>query len=514
MTIDNLGNYFEKIAIQNKKKIAIQFLNGDKISFGNLNLNSNKISNWMIKSGVKSNNCICILSNKNEYAFFLIIACLKVGAPYTILDKDVPFSRNLRIIKTLKPRFIFSTVDHKSKITKFKNFISQKKIKEILKNKLTKVKRPNFEDKILAYNMFTSGSTGNPKGVSITHKNVFNFISWVKKEYKINKKDIFSNLNGLHFDNSIFDIFGGLFNGVTLVSINKEELFDPRKYLSLSKKYQITTWFSVPSLLVYFMYFNAINKRSFASYKRVLFGGEAFPKKDLKKLFDIIGSRTKIYNVYGPTECTCICSNYKISKFDFSKKEITKYAPLGKKMIKKFDYYILNKNKKIKFGEKGELVLCGPNVGQGYYNNKPETKKRFVQNHFKKKNKDIVYMTGDIVYQEKKNRLIYFVSRSDNQIKHLGHRIELDEIEKALNSLNKIKGSIVTYGKKNNINEITGWVFNCKKKEREIKYELIKILPNYMIPSRINYLKKIPINNNGKIDRLKIKSNYYDQTKN
>ena len=213
-------------------------------------------------------------------------------------------------------------------------------------------------------------------------------------------------------------------------------------------------------------------------------------------MFDIIGSRTKIYNVYGPTECTCICSNYKISKFDFSKKEITKYAPLGKKMIKKFDYYILNKNKKIKFGEKGELVLCGPNVGQGYYNNKPETKKRFVQNHFKKKNKDIVYMTGDIVYQEKKNRLIYFVSRSDNQIKHLGHRIELDEIEKALNSLNKIKGSIVTYGKKNNINEITGWVFNCKKKEREIKYELIKILPNYMIPSRINYLKKIPINNN------------------
>ena len=116
--------------------------------------------------------------------------------------------------------------------------------------------------------------------------------------------------------------------------------------------------------------------------------------------------------------------------------------------------------------------------------------------------------------RKKKNRLIYFVSRGDNQIKHLGHRIELDEIEKALNSLNKIKSSIVTFGKKNNIDEITGWVFNCKKKEKEIKSELTKILPNYMIPSRINFLTKIPINNNGKIDRLKIKSNYYDQTKN
>lgn len=512
MTADNLGTYFEKLATQNKKKTAVQFLNGNKISFENLNLNSNKISSWMIKSGVKPNNCICILSNKNEYAFFLIIACLKVGAPYTILDKDVPFSRNARIIKTLKPRFIFSTLDQSSKISKYKNFISRKIIEEILLNQLIKIKRPNFDSRFLAYNMFTSGSTGNPKGVSITHKNVFNFISWAKEEYKINKKDVFSNLNGLHFDNSIFDIFGGLFNGLTLVSVNKEELFDPKKFLSLSKKYKITTWFSVPSLLIYFLYFNAVNKRSFASYNRVIFGGEAFPKKDLKQLFDIIGSRVKIYNVYGPTECTCICSNYKISKFDFSKKEISKYAPLGKKMIKKFDFYILNKNKKSKFGEKGELVLCGPNVGQGYYNNTFETKKRFVQNHLQNKNKkkNIVYMTGDIVYQEKKSRLIYFVSRSDNQIKHLGHRIELDEIEKALNSLDKIKSSVVTYGKKNNIDEITAWLFNCKKKEKEIKYELTKILPNYMIPSRINFLKKVPINNNGKIDRLKIKLNYYD----
>lgn len=512
--ITNLGTYFEEIAKKNRKKIAVQFLNDDKVSFDKLNLNSNKISSWMIKSGVKPNNCICILSNKNEYVFFLIIACLKVGAPYTVLDKDVPISRNLRIIKTLKPRYIFSTLDHRSKISKYKNFISRKKIKEILHNQLIKVKRPNFDSRVLAYNMFTSGSTGNPKGVSITHKNILNFISWAKEEYKINKKDTFSNLNGLHFDNSIFDIFGGLFNGVTIVSVNKEELYDPRKFLNLSKKYLITTWFSVPSLLIYFLYFNAINKKSFANYKRVIFGGEAFPKKDLKQLFDIIGSRTKIYNVYGPTECTCICSNYKISKFDFSRKEITKYAPLGKKMIKKFDFYILNKNKKTKLGEKGELVLCGPNVGQGYYNNKLETKKRFVKNHLQKRNKNIVYMTGDIVYQEKKNHLIYFVSRGDNQIKHLGHRIELDEIEKALNSLDKIKSSIVTFGKKNKIDEITGWVFNCKKKEKEIKSELIKILPNYMIPSRINFLTKIPINNNGKIDRLKIKSNYYDQTKN
>ena len=87
--------------------------------------------------------------------------------------------------------------------------------------------------------MFTSGSTGVPKGVSITHKNLFNFINWARKEYRITKHDIFSNLNGLHFDNSIFDIFGGLFNGLTIVSVNKEDLFDPRKYFNLTKNLKL-----------------------------------------------------------------------------------------------------------------------------------------------------------------------------------------------------------------------------------------------------------------------------------
>ena len=505
-----LGSYFEKIANNNKKKTAIKFLNNVEIDFNTLNKKSNIIFNWMNKKRVEPNNCICILSNKNEYVFFLIIACLKVGSPYTILDKDNPDKRNIEIIKTLKPKFIFSTIDNESKISRHKNFISLISLKKILNDENTSFYKRNFNSNTLAYNMFTSGSTGIPKGVSITHKNVFNFIKWVKKEYKISKKDVFSNLNGLHFDNSVFDIFGGLFNGATLISVNKEELLDSKKYFRLTRKYKITTWFSVPSLLIYFMHFKAINKKNFSSYKRVIFGGEAFPKRDLKKLFEMIGSSTHIYNVYGPTECTCICSNYKISKFDFTKNEINKYAPLGKKMIEKFKYYIFNKNKKSQLNEKGELVLCGENVGRGYYNNPEETKKKFVQNHFVKYKKDMVYKTGDIVYQNKKNRLIYFVSRSDNQIKHLGHRIELDEIEKVLNGLKNIKRGIVTFGKKNNINEITGWVFSVKKEENDIKLELSKVLPNYMIPSKINYLDKIPINNNGKVDKLKIKLDYYD----
>ncbi len=506
----NLGEYFDKIAKQHKNKIAIKFLNSKNISFEELNNKSNIIFNWMKKRKVRNNDRICILSNKNEFVFYLIISCLKIGAAYTVLDKDNPDKRNIRIIRTLKPKLIFSTIKYKGEISKITNFISLRFLNKILIGNNISFKNKKFKLDTSAYNMFTSGSTGEPKGVSITHHNVLNFIDWVKKEYKTSKKDVFSNLNGLHFDNSIFDIFGGLFNGSTLVSVNKEELIDPKKFFSLTKKFGITTWFSVPSLIIYFMNFGAMNKKNLIGYKRIIFGGEAFPKKILQKLFNQSKEYLKFFNVYGPTECTCICSSYKISKFDFSQNEMIKYAPLGKKMIEKFKYYILNKNKKCRPNQKGELVLCGENVGKGYFNNPAETRKKFVQNHFVKNKKDIVYMTGDIVYQNKNSKLIYFISRSDNQIKYMGHRIELDEIEKAINNIKYVKRGLVTFGKKNKLNEITGWINSDKKNEYDIKQKLSKILPNYMIPSKINFLRKIPINNNGKVDKLKISLDYYD----
>ena len=165
----------------------------------------------------------------------------------------------------------------------------------------------------IAYIMFTSGSTGEPKGVPISQNKLLNFVKIAKKELKINNKDIFSNLNPMYFDNSVFDIYVSILNGCKVVPVESYELVSPYKLLNKLKKPESYGMVSVPTLISYILKFNIWNKRSVPTLKKIVFGGEVFPKKDLKKIFNKLDN-TKFISVYGPTECTCICSSYIVTK--------------------------------------------------------------------------------------------------------------------------------------------------------------------------------------------------------
>ena len=185
-------------------------------------------------------------------------------------------------------------------------------------------------------------------------------------------------------------------------------------------------------------------------------------------------------------------------------------TPLGKTLAKNFKYLILNeKMKKVKNGEIGELYIGGDNVGNGYYNQNEETKSKFLQNPEHNSYIETFYKTGDLVYIDKKTKLIYFSSRKDNQIKLNGYRIELDDVENKLNLISGVKEGAVTFGNKNNENEITAWVVS-KLSEKIIFQKLSKLLPRYMVPKKILHIKFLPKNSNGKIDRKAIKNKYYD----
>jgi D-alanine--poly(phosphoribitol) ligase subunit 1 len=509
--INNLGTRFIDIANRKKNNKAI-ILNNKSITFNSLNLSSDKICYWLLKKNFSTSDLVCISSEKSFFNFSLIIALLKLGITYVVLDLDSPIKRVNQIINQVKPKAILLSETNPINIKYKKNIFFKKNIDFSIKNEKKKLLNyiSNVPSSINAYLMFTSGSTGLPKGVAISHSKLLFFSDWCKETFKINSSDRATNINPLFFDNSVFDIYGALFNGASLVPLSKKDIINPLIAANKLKKNKITIWFSVPSLIIYFQKFSMMNRQKFPSLKKIIFGGEGFPKKNLKSLYYNFSKKINIYNVYGPTECTCICSSYKISKNDFSKREMSRLAPFGKTLAKNFKYLILNeKLKKVKIGQIGELHIGGDNVGNGYYNQSDETKIKFIQNPEHNSYTEIFYKTGDLVYVDKKSKLIYFSSRKDNQIKLNGYRIELDDIENKLNLIKGIKESIVTFGRKKKVNEITAWVVS-KLYEKSIYQKLSKSLPSYMMPKKILYIKLLPKNSNGKIDRKVIKSKYYD----
>lgn len=503
----NVGYHFSLIANKNKNKTAL-IIDNNKITFIQLEKLSNKIVNLFLKKKFKKNQNICIIEKKNFYSYAAIIACLKLGISYTFIDRLSPKNRTKKILDNLRSICIISSEN--LKIEKINQIdLTKKKILETLPETIKLKNYAQVDHKTIAYIMFTSGSTGNPKGVSISHLNLISFIKWSKKEFGIRKSDISSNLNPLYFDNSIFDIFANLFNGNTLCCFHREELINPKQLIKKLLKNEVNIWFSVPSLLVYCLKFKSINSRNFRNIRKIIFGGEGFPKMSLKNLYEITKNNSELINVYGPTECTCICSTYKIRKKDFKKNEINRYAPLGKTLSKGFFYYIIDENNKLADKSNiGELIIGGKNVGIGYYKNKKETAEKFIKDPFNKLNKDKVYKSGDLVYKDK-NGYLYFSSRKDNQIKFNGYRIELEEIEQSINKINGVKECAVCFGKKNNIDQIVAFTVH-NNVYNKIKKNIIKDLPKYMIPHLIITKKNLPKNQSGKIDRKILKNNFFD----
>ena len=499
----NLGQVFEKIISKKPENIAIITEDkNDNISFQNLNKLSNRIANFIISKGLKKNDVVAIFHDKSPTAYSLMIACLKIGLIYTCIDPNSPKIRLNKILKISSPKLIFSFKDldhsdfefviynHKDFVNNLSHFNSELPTENNYVNSNTP-----------AYLMFTSGSTGFPKAVIISHQNIINFISWSRSTFQITNKDVLTSINPPYFDNSVFDFYCSLFNGASLISIDQKLLITAKKlidYLNIKKP---TILFSVPSMLVYMLNMRSITPSDLPSLKKIIFGGEGFPKNQLRKLWEIWGEKKSFYNVYGPTECTCICSSYLVKKQDL---EINDLLPLGPIALN-FEAIIIDENmKKVEDGKIGELLIGGPNVGIGYYNNSEKTRTSFIANPFNEQYDKKYYKSGDLVIYNKKSDLIFFKGRVDNQIKKMGHRIELEEIESALNSIKHIKECAVV---SKNLDEkilIYACISAYQIREDQIIKQLKDSIPYYMMPDIFLKFDLLPKNSNGKIDKVKI----------
>jgi len=359
----------------------------------------------------------------------------------------------------------------------------------------------DIDGESIAYIMFTSGSTGKPKGAAVSHQNIIHFIRWIAGRYNITTQDNFANISPLFFDNSVFDFYGALFNGASLTPINKPLLTQPLALVEYIEKMQCTLWFSVPTMLIYLLTMRVLVKSSLPDIRVFTFGGEGFPKTELKKLYCLYCDRAELINVYGPTECTCICSSYTISLKDFDKMD---ELPCLGVVNPNVSFVILDDGES---STTGELCLLGPAVSRGYYNDPQATAKAFCvysdNTHFNK----AMYKTGDLVSQV--DGLLYFKGRADNQVKHMGYRIELEEIECAINQLSEIAQVVVVYHRATAaFGKIIAFVVPACSDIAlvEVKQQLSECLPAYMLPSSIEILKALPKTANGKIDRVALKS--------
>ena len=512
----NLGIRFQAVAEQHAQRTAIWFDEHDAVNYGELNRVANRVARLLIDRGVAPGDVVCLSGTKSLYAFACMIACLKIGAVYSVLDPDSPVERLCRILSTCRPKLLLAEHDllHKlDQVTAELGIIPIEKDSDKLASALERYDDTNLSRTRSvtganpAYIMYTSGSTGFPKGAVMTHANVLNLIEWSRETYGISPEDILTNVNPLYFDNSVFDFYSAIFTGARLVPFSKEEVRDPKLLVEKVDAARCTLWFSVPSLLIFLQIMKATDGKHLRSIRRFVFGGEGYPKAKLKKLYDVYADSSEFFNVSGPTECTCICSSYKITVQDLQ--DLQGLPPLGS-IADNFAFLILDdEGNKVPEGELGELCLLGPNVGKGYYNDPDRTAASFVQNPYNDRFQEIMYKTGDLVRLDPADGKLYIHGRKDHQIKHMGYRIELEEIEAALHCLDYVSEAAALHSTASGLSRIIAVVASREEfDDDQIRRDLRQIIPDYMIPSVFYREEMLPKNPNGKVDRRRLADKY------
>lgn len=505
--VSNLGVAFQKVVRLYKNRTALIYpATGERITYGDLNLLVDRIASILWARGVRHGQVAALFHDKSPAAFAAMLACLRLGIIYTNLDPDSPWERLRKILGTCRPSVIINTFQ----VMPFGAELAAGGFQNILH---LSDRQALTEDDSLpggftiggglpAYIMFTSGSTGMPKGAVMSHANLLWFIAWARECFTIAPDDVLTNVNPIYFDNSVFDFYAAIFSGAALVPITSDQVRDTRLLVRLINDAGCTLWFSVPSLLVYLLTTRALADSDFPAIRKIIFGGEGFPKTKLSQLYTMFGGRAGLENVYGPTECTCICSAYTISAADFH--DMQNLAPLGL-LAQNFDFEILPLDETAP--DFGELFLRGPQVGLGYYNDPERTAKVFIQNPRHSLYADIGYRTGDLVYRDVRGWL-HFKGRADFQIKHMGYRIELEEIEAAINTLPNVKECAVIYQK---LGEGLGQIIaftatSLSVSSEELLHKITGIVPRYMAPRRVIIMDLLPKNANGKIDRAALQT--------
>ena len=494
----NVTEYLDVSAVKYPEKTCFADENRS-LSFKDLQREAKAVATFLLNENI-TKKPIVVFMDKCVDCLVSFLGIAYSGCFYTPIDISMPLDRINKILEVLDPAVIISD---KKNISLTHNFNFRSKTLLLDEIKLTAIQEDKIGEAISStidtdplYVLFTSGSTGTPKGVVVSHRSVIDYTEWVTQTFTITEEDVFGNQAPFYFDNSILDIYCTLKNGSTLNIIPDKLFAFPIKLLEYLRDQNITTIFWVPSALCIVANLKALGKVELKELRKVLFCGEVMPNKQLNMWRKVL-PHVLYANLYGPTEITDVCTYYIVDR-DF---EDSEPLPIGIP-CRNTGIIVLNENNElVKAGEKGELCVRGSSLSLGYYANPEKTKEAFVQNPLNMKYQELIYRTGDIVKYNEYGELMY-LSRKDFQIKHMGHRIELGEIETVINGIEGVAASCCLYDeerKKIVLFYISTLDFN------EIISIAKKKLPHYMIPSKCVKLQEMPLNINGKIDRIQLR---------
>jgi amino acid adenylation domain-containing protein len=519
MLSTTLHRLLRNSAVRNPDGIAVVDA-GRSITYRELDDRSDRLAGLLHEVGVRKGDRVGLYLNKSLEAVVGIYGILKSGAAYVPLDPQAPPARLGGIAANCGLRILLSGTEKAERwqplvdggarletliVINGEPVPGPPGVRMIGAESIDQWPRVLADDTIsldLAYILYTSGSTGEPKGVKLTHANALAFVDWAVDHYEIGPDDKLSSHAPFHFDLSVFDLYAAAEAGASVVLVPTSIAAFPVDVATFIRSEGITVWYSVPSILSMMTLRGELEEGDLQSLRLILFAGEVFPTKYLRRLMSML-PHVRFSNLYGPTE-TNVCTFLDVPQLPA---DMVVPISIGRAIDGVEVVAVTDGGRRAQRGEVGELYVRGPTVMQGYWGDEERTARTLIRNPFEQELRDPMYRTGDLVV-EQEDGTFTFLGRRDNQIKSRGYRIELGDIESALYAHPDVTECAVTAVPDDLVtNRLKAYVVVRNfVREADLMRFLASRLPKYMIPESFEFADALPKTSTGKIDKRSLAS--------
>lgn len=531
-----LQHLLNESARRNPDAVALRF-QGRSLTYAELECDSNRVARALNDLKVTRGDRVGIYVEKSFASIAAIFGILKAGAAYVPLDPSAPAARVAYIARNCGIKVVLTSAaklkglaealkeatpiqyavlmeaqtgglaDFSIELPEGVHLVPSESVKaQMPEAPLT----PEPIDTDLAYILYTSGSTGEPKGVMISHRTIFTFINWCADTFRLSKNDRVTSHAPIHFDLSTFDIFVTIKTGGTVVLVPDKTSIFPIQLTRLLQEEKVSVLYMVPSILSTMIAYGDVGGHDLSSLRLVLFAGEVFPIKYLRRWMEA-APQASFYNLYGPTE-TNVCTYYRVFPEDVAA-DRTSPVPIGI-ACENMEVFAVEESGGLvsQPGQEGELWVRGSGVALGYWGDQTKTASAFVQDPRHQDFSDTAYRTGDIVKLAEDGENWIYIGRRDHMIKSRGYRIELGEIESALYAHGAVREAAVVPVPDEFVgNRLLAMVVPMSDNGltvADLERHCRKRLPAYMVPESIEFTASLPKTATGKVNRVELASRF------